>query len=370
MRERGTEKKWLTFQVGIPPRKHGFNDASFDDYTKTKHSFGKERSRGYAYSTSSFTVSPEQLRKLGFPSDKKIKNAYLSDKSYVKSRQQKENEEIATQDYFSLDSNNRNKNFGGWGKYWWEHGLRAFKEITQDYLISDHGVHFHHTSKGRHLVINLAFPAKGQDDCYFGHNMSPLMLFFSQKRSEFKNISSFPLIQGSYVYWPEANHPGYFLAYDKDNDKKITSVSEVFGNTVENPSGFEKLKKLDSNKDLVMDSKDKEFKKLYLWKDKNGNGVGEASELISLKDKRVFSISLKYKTRLKFYGKRAQEKEYSHFTYKDKKGNVRKSEIIDIWFSQAPDPRQLASEKKIKNMTIPSKEEERRDESVKRFKAL
>ena len=179
-----------------------------------------------------------------------------------------------------------------------------------------------------------------------GPYRSPLMVFYDNRRPEFLSASRFPIYgQKVYVHWPKANHPGYFLAIDRNGDKKITLSSELFRDRFKIKNGFEDLRSLDSNKDNVIDHLDKDFSKIVLWKDKNGNGIGESSELISLKEKKIRWISLNYRGPiLKEYGDRAQEREYSHFGYLDKNGKFRARKVIDIWLSPASIPN-LLSEK-------------------------
>ncbi|MGZ3747003.1 MAG: hypothetical protein ACXWRE_06540 [Pseudobdellovibrionaceae bacterium] len=90
---------------------------------------------------------------------------------------------------------------------------------------------------------------------------------------------------------------------------------------------------MDSNNDGVIDAKDKEFKNLVLWKDKNGDGVSQPEELIKLSEK-VIKISLKYsKDTVQPLGKNAEERERSFFWYRDGKGKIKKGAIIDIWIA-------------------------------------
>ena len=176
---------------------------------------------------------------------------------------------------------------------------------------------------------------------------SPLMMFFSDKRPHFRNTSEFPLMGGSRIYWPEKNHAGYFLAFDRNKDGQITEAYELFGNNAQAKNGFEALRSFDSNKDRVIDSRDAHFSKLVLWKDKNGNGIGEASELQPLSKKNVKWISLNYTPPiLRKYGRRAEEKQNSFFAYKDKKGKAHYKRVIDVWFYAAPMSRKVAQKKR------------------------
>ena len=81
-----------------------------------------------------------------------------------------------------------------------------------------------------------------------------------------------------------------FLVMDRNNNGKIDDISEMFGNNKE--SGFQALAAYDTNKDEKIDSSDPIFNSLKLWQDKNGDGITENGELISLSDAGIKSISL------------------------------------------------------------------------------
>ncbi len=85
-----------------------------------------------------------------------------------------------------------------------------------------------------------------------------------------------------------------FLVFDRNNNGSVDNGKELFGDQNGASNGFEELRKLDSNKDGVIDSNDKDFAQLKLFKD-NGNGITEEGELVSLADEGITSISLGYK---------------------------------------------------------------------------
>ena len=250
-------------------------------------------------------------------------------------------------------------------------GNRGFKanrvsvqRISKGIKLTLHQKVNYYRSNSKHFRFNTKYSQNVNGKrCYIYY--SPLMVFFDKKRPHFKNVSDF-ITKDSYTYWPEKNHPGYFLAFDRDKDQKITSSHELFRNSIQFTNGFENLKQLDSNKDLVIDSKDKNFSQLYLWKDRNGNAKGETRELISLKSMNIQSISLKYKGRIKHYGHRAKEVQGSFLTFKNKKGDLKKAKVIDIWFSPSPSARQIASHKEAEER----RKKEKNKEPIKRFKAL
>lgn len=194
--------------------------------------------------------------------------------------------------------------------------------------------------------ITVAFP--GQNG-FCGGYFSPLMVFFDENRPKFTNKADYPLNPSGKTMWPEKNAPGYFLAWDKKGNKKIKDKDQLFGGSedaqdVKDSNGFEALRALDSNKDNVIDEKDKEFKNLVLWQDKNGDGISDASEVVPLKKFKIKSISLNYtKGNVRPIGLYAEEREKSTFTYLNNKGKKVNAEIVDIWL--APVPKSLLTSK-------------------------
>jgi hypothetical protein len=84
-----------------------------------------------------------------------------------------------------------------------------------------------------------------------------------------------------------------FLVRDLNNDGRISSGAELFGNINENfADGFAQLAVLDSDNNGRIDSGDKAFASLRIWKDTNSNGKTEAGELLSLASVQLNSIPL------------------------------------------------------------------------------
>lgn len=190
------------------------------------------------------------------------------------------------------------------------------------------------------LEVKAAFLGTNQ---FCGSYYSPIMLFFDDQLPQFAGTSSFPLVEGvKMIYWPESKAPGYFLAIDESGSGKITSNRQLFGENSQYQNGFESLKRIDSNNDGVIDSKDKLFSKLVLWRDVNSDGVSEKSELFTLESLGVVSISLKYTDKdRKNFGKRAEARQASEFIFK-KDGKEVKGKVIDIWLA----PNAMANKKK------------------------
>ncbi|WP_413568332.1 EF-hand domain-containing protein [Bdellovibrio sp. HCB117] len=211
---------------------------------------------------------------------------------------------------------------------------RFAPKAGQEYMGTDGplsaSVYTSSSKDGRQYSVSAFFPG---ENGYCGGYFSPLMVFFDDNRPRFDGHSEFPLNPSGKTSWPEKKAPGAFVAIDRDGDKKITKVDELFGNEGEKfKNGFEALREFDSNGDGVIDKNDKDFAKLLLWFDKNGDGKSQASELVPLKS-RIKSISLKYDDSAKTpFGSRAEARERSTFVFVEK-GKEKQGSIIDMWFS-------------------------------------
>ncbi|KHD89638.1 MAG: calcium-binding protein [Bdellovibrio sp. ArHS] len=187
------------------------------------------------------------------------------------------------------------------------------------------------SSDKSNIDINVAFP--GQTG-FCGGYWSPLMVFWDEQRPKFDAISDFPLNPFGKTMWPEAKSPGWFVALDRDGSGMIDQRNELFGDNADQVNGFEVLKKFDTNKDGFIDKKDKEFKKLVLWNDANGDGVSQKEEVVKLSAK-ITKISLNYeKGVVRPIGRHAEARERAKFWYTEK-GKVKQGDIIDIWLAPA-----------------------------------
>jgi hypothetical protein len=221
-----------------------------------------------------------------------------------------------------------------WGQYGWSsftptYGCGEFMGKSGSVSASVGGISV--STDTSNIEINVSYP--GQTG-FCGGFWSPLMVFEDEKRPSFDNSSKFPLNPGGETMWPKADHPGWFVALDRDGSGLIDQKNELFGEDGEKiPNGFEALKAYDSNKDGVIDGKDKDFSKLVLWQDKNGDGVSQPEEVMPL-SKKITKISLKYKKdTVRLLGKNAEERERSKYWFKDANGKIKQGEIIDIWIA-------------------------------------
>ena len=135
--------------------------------------------------------------------------------------------------------------------------------------------------------------------------------------------------------WPTAVTP--WLALDNDGDGLITSGSELFGTATsigigdESANfGFEALAQLDLNHDEKIDAADPYFAKLLLWSDANSDRISDKSELQTLAERGIKSISLKFKLKTHCDERGNCENERAEFIWVDKDGKEHKGEVVDI----------------------------------------
>ncbi len=195
-------------------------------------------------------------------------------------------------------------------------------------------------ANGREVTITTTmFVEEGYCGCYH----SPLLMYFDEDRSDYSGIANFNLFGSpGLVYWPEKTSKAHFLAMDRNNNGKIDSQEELFGNIVGGISnGFEVLAELDENQDNVIDEKDPLFKKLLLWNDSTGTGECLKKDLFPLAKKGVQSISLKYTSFIRPFGGRAEERAEATFLFdpipdSTTQANkiLREGKIIDVWFKR------------------------------------
>jgi hypothetical protein len=108
------------------------------------------------------------------------------------------------------------------------------------------------------------------------------------------------------IAWTTADTDDAWLVLDRNNNGKIDSSKEMFGNftdqpkTNQPPNGFLALAEFDKsekggNRDGLISKSDHVFTSLRLWRDANKNGFSESSELYTLEQLGLKTIELTYR---------------------------------------------------------------------------
>jgi hypothetical protein len=112
---------------------------------------------------------------------------------------------------------------------------------------------------------------------------------------------------------PEA---GFLIAgHCPQGKESLTEALQLFGNNV--TDGYHALFSINKNFDLTIDKSDPEWSTLKIWIDENKNATCKESELHTLDQLNIKSISLDAESPAQNYIAGNEIKRISHFTYKD-----------------------------------------------------
>ncbi len=128
-----------------------------------------------------------------------------------------------------------------------------------------------------------------------------------------------------------------FLVFDRDNDGRIDSGRELFGNRTQpgdghSQTGFEALALEDTNGDGRIDSRDANWKRLQVWRDRNSNGLVDANELFSLDELGIASLELNREQESRFLPEANYLYARGSFTYRD----GRRGHLDEVFFQSIP----------------------------------
>lgn len=87
-----------------------------------------------------------------------------------------------------------------------------------------------------------------------------------------------------------------FLYLDRNGNGIVDNGLELFGDQEGDASGFAKLARYDANGDGKIDAQDPVYVHLRLWQDRNGDGIHQAEESLTLAEAGITALYLDYET--------------------------------------------------------------------------
>jgi hypothetical protein len=140
--------------------------------------------------------------------------------------------------------------------------------------------------------------------------------------------------------WPSGGDG--LLVFDRDGDGRIAHGGELFGNSLKDDGtrwkdGFSSLAALDvvelgGNNGGVIDAKDEIYTKLAIWRDTARDGATEPSELTSLSDAGIVSLSVAAEKKLVFDHFGNTIPLWGEFIREETDGALVRGTMADAWF--------------------------------------
>lgn len=124
---------------------------------------------------------------------------------------------------------------------------------------------------------------------------TPLVLAFDDAPIGFSEApGTFAIGVSARTEWVDARTPWLFL--DADGTGCVEDQRELFGGDATTANGFEKLARLDDDRDGRIDARDAVYARLALWADRDQDRACSPREVVSLADAGVVAIDLAYVT--------------------------------------------------------------------------
>lgn len=198
------------------------------------------------------------------------------------------------------------------------------------------------SENGKSISVYASFPGQNR---FCGGYFSPLMLNFENDSvPKLSKSSTFPLLEADLknkvqqkISWPQFPSGLYFLVNDLNGNRKADHGGELFGDINGYANGFENLAVYDRNRDKVIDEQDEIFKKLFLWRDANEDGITQKNEVVSLKDLGVQSISLEFENKIFSEAHRGRVLGPGSFQFKGKDGMIKRGKVWDVFLTALPE---------------------------------
>ncbi|MCX6118381.1 MAG: hypothetical protein NT027_12620 [Proteobacteria bacterium] len=224
------------------------------------------------------------------------------------------------------------------------------KQVSVSYSVSGQDINIKTNSpmvSAFHPVFGFASPEKS-----FKDYQSPIVINLSEKSDlnltdvwDSNKLIRFDLVADGYRVrsgWIGKN--AGLLAMDFNKNGVIDNGLELFGEYTTGAearpdgkrfeNGFLALAQYDSNKDGAISAEDTKFADLVVWQDKNEDGISQKSEIKSLKNLQIKSLSLAYQSNLVAGKPQVIAGNEARLISSAEKSNGTILKVYDVWFKQ------------------------------------